>query len=104
MNGSASCAAAAVSEEPAAAVHAVTGRRSRKGAIGPVLRCGFVGHRDIVGSMNMHPLAFGSRIGYPTSLTYRRPGPLRNRRQAKELSPGRGPLGASPHFLLTCTF
>jgi putative transposase len=50
-------------------------------------RCGFVGHRDIVGSMNMHPLAFGSRIGYPSSLTYRRPGPLRDRRQDKELPP-----------------
>jgi putative transposase len=50
-------------------------------------RCGFVGHRDIVGSMNMHPLAFGSRITYPASLTYRRPGPLRDRRQNKELSP-----------------
>jgi len=49
-------------------------------------RCGFRGHRDIVGSMNMHPLAFGSRINYPTSLTYRRPGPLRDRRQNKELS------------------
>jgi putative transposase len=51
-------------------------------------RCGFVGHRDIVGSMNMHPLAFGSRIAYPTSLTYRRPGPLRDRRQDKERPPG----------------
>jgi putative transposase len=51
-------------------------------------RCGFVGHRDIVGSMNMHLLAFGSRISYPTSLTYRRPGPLRDRRQDKELPPG----------------
>ena len=50
-------------------------------------RCGFVGHRDIVGSMNMHPIAFGSRIAYPTSLTYRRPGPLRDKRQNKELSP-----------------
>ena len=51
-------------------------------------RCGFVGHRDIVGSMNMHPLAFGSRITYPSSLTYRRPGPVRDRRLAKERSPG----------------
>ena len=51
-------------------------------------RCGFVGHRDIVGSMNMHPLAFGSRISYPSSLTYRRPGPLRDRRLDKERSPG----------------
>ena len=51
-------------------------------------RCGFRGHRDIVGSMNMHPLAFGSRITYPSSLTYRRPGPLRDRRLDKELPPG----------------
>jgi len=51
-------------------------------------RCGFRGHRDIVGSINMHPLAFGSRIAYPTSLTYRRPGPLRDRRQDKERPPG----------------
>ncbi len=51
-------------------------------------RCGFVGHRDIVGSMNMHPLAFGSRIAYPSSLTYRRPGPVRDRRLDKERSPG----------------
>jgi hypothetical protein len=34
----------------------------------------------------MHPLAFGSRISYPTSLTYPWPGPLRDRRQDKELS------------------
>jgi putative transposase len=51
-------------------------------------RCGFRGHRDIVGSMNMHPLAFGSRISYPSSLTYRRPGPLRDRRQDKDLPSG----------------
>jgi putative transposase len=49
--------------------------------------CGFHGHRDIVGSMNMHPIAFGSRITYPRSLTYRRPGPLRDRRQDKQLPP-----------------
>jgi hypothetical protein len=65
-----------------------TGRRSRKAGTGPGLRCGFHGHRDIVGSMNMHPIAFGSRIGYPSSLTYPWPGPLRDRRQDKEPSPG----------------
>jgi hypothetical protein len=36
----------------------------------------------------MHPLAFGSRIAYPSSLTYPWPGPLRDRWQDKELSPG----------------
>jgi hypothetical protein len=50
----------------------------------------------------MHPIAFGSRIAYPSSLTYRRPGPLRDGRQHKELPsverrspPGRGPLGGA---------
>ncbi len=61
-------------------------KKKPKGRIWTCRRCGFVGHRDIVGSMNMHLLAFGSRIAYPTSLTYRRPGPLRDRRQDKELS------------------
>ncbi|MGO8951397.1 MAG: zinc ribbon domain-containing protein [Ktedonobacterales bacterium] len=27
--------------------------------------CSFVGHRDVVGSVNMHPLAFGSTIDVP---------------------------------------
>ena len=63
-------------------------KKKPKGRNWTCRHCGFVGHRDIVGSMNMHPIAFGSRISYPTSLTYRRPGPLRDRRQAKELSPG----------------
>ena len=62
-------------------------KQKPKGRIWACRRCGFVGHRDIVGSINMHPLAFGSRITYPTSLTYRRPGPLRDRRQDKELPP-----------------
>ena len=39
--------------------------------------CTFVGHRDVVGSMNMHPLAFGRHIDVPAHVTYQRPGPLR---------------------------
>src|SRR5262249_7733904 len=54
-------------------------KKKPKGRTWTCRRCGFTGHRDIVGSMNMHPIAFGSRIAYPTSLTYRRPGPLRDR-------------------------
>ncbi len=61
-------------------------KKKPKGRNWACRRCGFRGHRDIVGSMNMHPLAFGSRISYPSSLTYRRPGPLRDRRQDQELS------------------
>ncbi len=58
-----------------------------KGRIYACRRCGFVGHRDIVGSVNMHPIAFGSRISYPAWLTYRRPGPARVRRRNEQPLP-----------------
>ena len=37
-------------------------------------RCGFKGHRDIVGSVNMHKLSFGQQIEFPIAITYLRPG------------------------------
>jgi putative transposase len=37
-------------------------------------QCRFAGHRDIVGSMNMHRVAFGHPIAYPSRITYLRPG------------------------------
>jgi putative transposase len=36
--------------------------------------CGFTGHRDIVGSVNMHQLAFDEHVSFPRSVTYLRPG------------------------------
>jgi putative transposase len=36
--------------------------------------CGFTGHRDLVGSVNMHRLAFGMQVEFPRSFTYLRPG------------------------------
>jgi putative transposase len=42
-------------------------------------RCSFVGHRDVVGSVNMHLLAFGRKSTYPAHVTYQRAGPLRVR-------------------------
>jgi putative transposase len=39
--------------------------------------CGFRGHRDLVGSVNMHQDAFGIHPKFPRSFTYLRPGPLR---------------------------
>ncbi len=36
-------------------------------------QCGFAGHRDLVGSLNMHRLAFGHPIAYPSRITYLRP-------------------------------
>ena len=38
--------------------------------------CGFNGHRDLVGSVNMHKLAFGEQVNFPRSFTYLRPSPL----------------------------
>ena len=39
--------------------------------------CSFQGHRDVVGSVNMHPLAFGTKIPFPARITYQRAGPVR---------------------------
>src|SRR5262249_35007468 len=46
--------------------------------------CSFTGHRDVVGSVNMHALAFGQRIDCPAQVTYQRPGPLRAQRGNKQ--------------------
>jgi putative transposase len=35
--------------------------------------CGFRGHRDLVGSVNMHLDAFGTHLKFPRSFTYLRP-------------------------------
>jgi putative transposase len=44
--------------------------------------CGFAGHRDLVGSVNMHRLAYGTHIMFPRSFTYLRPGPSSSSRRA----------------------
>ena len=44
--------------------------------------CGFIGHRDIVGSVNMHKLAYSEQVMLPRSITYLRPGPLRRSSRA----------------------
>jgi len=40
-------------------------------------KCGFRGHRDLVGSVNMHQDAFGVHLKFPRSFTYLRPGLLK---------------------------
>jgi len=35
--------------------------------------CGFTGHRDLVGSVNMHLDAFGTRLKFPRSFTWSEP-------------------------------
>ncbi len=37
-------------------------------------KCGFKGHRDVVGSVNMHRLAYDKPVTFPRSVTYLRPG------------------------------
>ena len=39
--------------------------------------CGFEGHRDIVGAVNMHPIAYGQVVSFPKRITYTRPGSIR---------------------------
>jgi len=48
-----------------------------KGRVWKCRKCGFVGHRDVVGSVNMHKLAYGQKVTFPRSVTYLRPGPAR---------------------------
>ena len=44
--------------------------------------CGFAGHRDLVGSVNMHVDAFETHLKFPRSFTYLRPGLSRRSRRA----------------------
>jgi len=39
--------------------------------------CGFRGHRDVVGSVNMHAIAYEERIAFPRRITYLLPGPIK---------------------------
>ena len=46
--------------------------------------CSFVGHREVVGSVNRHPLACGTKMAFPAQVTSQRPGPLRVHRRDKQ--------------------
>jgi putative transposase len=50
-----------------------------KGRIWACRVCGFHGHRDLVGSINMHQDVFSIRLKFPRSFTYLRPGLSRSR-------------------------
>ncbi len=49
-----------------------------KGRVWHCKKCGFTGHRDLVGSITMHKLAYGEQVEFPRSFTYLRPGPSRS--------------------------
>src|SRR6266536_4664357 len=51
-------------------------------------QCRFKGHRDLVGSTNMHSLAFGEQVKFPRSFTYLRPGQTRKSSSRADTPPG----------------
>ncbi|WP_460036234.1 RNA-guided endonuclease InsQ/TnpB family protein, partial [Methylothermus subterraneus] len=52
-------------------------RHKPKGRNWRCTACGFKGHRDIMGAVNMHRIVFGQVVTFPKRITYRRPGPVR---------------------------
>ena len=49
-------------------------RHKPRGRVWKCRKCGLKGHRDIVGSVNMHRLAYEQPVTFPRSVTYLRPG------------------------------
>lgn len=58
--------------------------------------CGFRGNRDAVGSANMHPIAFGQKIEFPTNITYLRPISWRSRCSGTSQSSLSKPIPQAP--------
>jgi putative transposase len=52
-------------------------KQKARGRLWQCRQCGFLGHRDVVGSVNMHKLAFGERVMFPEIITYLRAGAAR---------------------------
>jgi len=57
-------------------------RHKPKGRVWKCRKCGFKGHRDVVGSINMHRLAYNQQVTFPRSVTYLRPGPSKRSSRA----------------------
>lgn len=60
--------------------------------------CGFRGNRDAVGSANMHPIAFGTKIEFPTNITYLRPVHWRSRCSGTSQSSLSKPIPQAPEI------
>ena len=60
-------------------------RHKPKGRVWRCKRCRFTGHRDIVGSVNMHRLAYDQQVTFPRAVTYLRPGEIRRSSRADTL-------------------
>src|SRR6266849_457939 len=57
-------------------------RHKPKGRVWKCRKCGFKGHSDVVGSVNMHRLAYDQPVTFPRSVTYLRPGSSRRSSRA----------------------
>ncbi|GHO72019.1 hypothetical protein KSC_109110 [Ktedonobacter sp. SOSP1-52] len=64
-------------------------RHKPKGRQWACRACGFTGHRDLVGSVNMHQLSFGCQVKFPQSFTYLRPPGLSRPRSSRADTPQR---------------
>lgn len=76
------------------------GHRMRpKGRWWKCTACGFQGHRDLVGSANMHPIAFDEKTRFPslTDVTYLRPGQSWEVSRRKRLRSGRSSRPGTGH-------
>lgn len=60
-------------------------KKKAKGRWWKCPQCKFEGHRDIVGSVNMHPIGFNEKVIFPVLITYLLPGQIR-----RSSSPGTG--------------
>ncbi|WP_374226886.1 zinc ribbon domain-containing protein [Ktedonobacter sp. SOSP1-85] len=64
-------------------------RHKPKGRNWTCQQCQFSGHRDLVGSVNMHQLSFGCQVKFPQSFTYLRPPGLSRRSSSRADTPQR---------------
>lgn len=68
-------------------------RRRPKGRRWICPECGFAGHRDVVGAVNMHAFTFGERVEFPeeTRITYLRPASDSRRRTGRNAASSSSP-------------
>lgn len=76
-------------------------RHKPKGRRWHCKRCGFTGHRDLVGSVNMHPLAYGEKVTFPRIVTYLRPGFTKQAAAHEDPAVGRSRRADTPHCCLS---
>jgi putative transposase len=59
--------------------------------------CSFTGHRDVVGSVNMHTLSYNQKVTFPRVVTYLRPSLMRQAAVHKDSAVGRSRRADTPH-------